>query len=389
MPEGFSVDPHWVSGYGILLDEEHGNIDDIRWYAELYAFPHSAAYTGLMQSLATPVAAYANSLVDRLTTRSWTIEKTATELQRAAWAYLDKEEEHTQQLSGQLQVDRDSNAESYPASGPDLPEIEIPEQDYSLAFEELSWLVAGVDWFLSEQLGWSVYQDVITELLGNWKALDAEGDALINIGDATDVVASSIKDGWSTLDEYWDGGAAQACGSYVGALTEALGMEGPLNRTVGDLYKLIAAEVENTMLEIARALKLPTKDIAIELDAYGQCQVAEATEDALHRAKELLTAAKHLYEYAQNLINAINLVVERATEFLESVRSVEGVSALDEDAVRNLSQLSGHLSKEQADQLDETVADLTDLVELAQTDNWSEAPDDAFSVGDDPERAGA
>lgn len=388
MAEGFSVEPHWVSGYGILLTAESTNIRDIHGYTGFNAGPHTPAYTGLLSSLETPVGTYTNGLLGRLATRLANTSQTGTELQRAAWEYLDKEDENTRTFEGELEVDVDEEAESFSASAPDLPDLDVPEPDYADLFHEVSALVGGIDWFLAEQLGWSPYRDVITKLAGNWQALDVEGDALINIGNATDGVTASIADGWSKLDEHWNGGAAQNCGSYISALTEALGMEGPLNRTVGDLYKLIAAEAQNAMLEVARSLKVPTEDIAIEFGAYGVCAVEAPSEDALKTAKDILEQTKDLYEYAQNMVNAITTVIDTAKEFLATLETVSQISSLDNETIQALSTMSNHITDEQIEEFENTVGNLTDLAALAETDNWENAPTDAFEVGD-AERDGA
>jgi HEPN domain-containing protein len=388
MAEGLSVEPHWVSGYGILLTAESTNIRDIHGYTGANAGPHTPAYTGLLSSLETPVNMYTNGLLGRLSTRLANTSRTGTELQRAAWEYLDKEDENTRTFQGELEVDADEDAEEFSASAPDLPDLDVPEPDYSDLFHEVSSLVGGIDWFLAEQLGWSPYRDVITQLAGNWKALDVEGDALIAIGDATDGVTASIADGWSKLDEHWNGGAAQNCGSYISALTGILGMEGPLNRTVGDLYKLIAAEAEAAVLEVARSLKLPTEDIAIEFGAYGVCAVDPPSEDALETAKDILAQAKYLYEYAQNLVNAITNIIDTAKEFLATLETVGQISSLDSETIQALSTMSNHVSDEQIEEFENTIGNLTDLAALAETDNWENAPTDGFEVGD-AERDGA
>lgn len=388
MAESFSVEPHWVSGYGILLAAETTNLRDIHGYTGLNAGPHTPSYTGLLSALADPVGMYTNGLLGRLAARKSAISQTGTELQRAAWEYLDKEDENTRTFEGALEVDVDEDAESFTASAPDLPDLDVPEPDYSALFYEVSSLVGGVDWFLAEQLGWSPYRDVLTQLAGNWLALDVEGDALIAIGDATDGVTAAIADGWKTVDEHWHGGAAQNCAHYISALTDVLGMEGPLNRTVGDLYKLIAAEAQKAVMEVINSLKVPTEDIAFEFGAYGVCAVDPPSDDALETAKDILAQAKYLYEYAKNLVGTITQIIDTAKEFLSTLESLDEISTLDSGSVQDLSKLTNFVNDEQVEQYEETIGNLTDVVALAETDNWVNAPTDGFEVGD-AERDGA
>ena len=385
MGESFSVDPHWVSGYGILLTTESRHIRDIHAYANLNARAHLPYYSGLLSALETPVEMYANGLVGRLSTRLANTSRTGTELQRAAWEYLGTEDENTRTFQGELEVDVDDEAESFAASTPELPDLDVPEPDYSEQFFELSSLVGGIDWFLTEQLGWSVHHDVITKLTGNWLALDVEGDALINIGNATDGVTAAIVDGWKQVDEHWNGGAAQNCGHYISAVTDVLGMEGPLNRTVGDLYKLIAAEAQQTIWEIINSIKPPTGDIAVKFGAYGVCAVDPPSDDALAAAKEILEGVKGLYEAAKSAVEAIKYIADIAKEFLSTLESLEGISALDSDSVQDVAKLSNWADYEEVEQ---TIGNVADVVALAETDNWADAPTDGFEVGD-AERDGA
>ncbi len=52
--------------------------------------------------------------------------------------------------------------------------------------------------------------------------MDTAGDALINVGNATEQTAGSMTDGLTTLDAHWNGGAAQTCVDYTARLSEAL-----------------------------------------------------------------------------------------------------------------------------------------------------------------------
>lgn len=384
MGEAFEVEPNYVSGYGALLSTEKSSLGEVADHVYIYAFAVPEHYTGVLSLLETPVSQYADSVWGRLGNRLENLGRTAEELQQVASSYLEAEEENAETFQGESGPGADADPVSYPSSSPEMPTLEIQEMDFSAELQELSLTMFWIVWFLKSVLGYAPHNDIIEKVAGNWHALDVAGDALINAGNGAELVASSVKDGLTTLDAHWDGGAAQACVDYVTRLYQALGEEGPLNRTVGQLYKLIAAEAIEAIRQIIRDLKLPTDDIADKLGYVRVCFAMVPTgAGSITDAMESMEYYKELFDAAKSMVETIENVVEEAKEFLETVEKVSDVSDPSE-AVENMINHLAPWGQEAKD----SVASAADLADLADPSEFANTPTDEFDAGDDLERDG-
>jgi hypothetical protein len=385
MPEGFEVEPHYLSGYGDLVAAEKATVGDIQYHLDMFARANPEHFEGLLSLLTTPVNQYADSVSYRLGDRAANLRDLANELHRAAWAYLGVEEENTEMYQGQPSYAEDPDAKVYYPSSPDLPSLEIAEMDFTQEFKDLSLAMFWIIWFLHSYLGWSPHNHIMEKLAGNWNALDVAGDALINVGNATEQLAGSMAEGLTTLDAHWNGGAAQSCVDYTTRLSEALGEEGPLNRTVGRLYKLIAHEASEAIRQVIRDLTLPTEDLSNKLGMVDVCVVSVPTGNAsMEDAMAAMANYKELFDSARAMVETIESVVEQAKGFLESAEQVAGASTVG-GAVEEMINAVSPLGQEVQEGL-ATAADVADLANTAEFDN---APTDAYAVGDDPERDSA
>lgn len=388
--EGFEVEPQYVSGYGDLIEAEKNNIRAVQEHIDFFARANPEYYEGLLSLLTTPVNQYADSVSYRLGDRSANARDTANELHRVAWTYLDLEDENTELFQGAVRSEPDPDAMAYSSSSPELPSLEIPEMDFTKEFQDLSLAMFWIVWFLQSYLGWSPHNYIIEKLAGNWNALDVAGDALINAGNGAEQVAVSMTDGLATLDEHWNGGAAQACVDYVTRMSEGLGEEGPLNRTVGKLYKLIAEEAKEAIRQVIQDLTLPIDDVSGKLGfvtlgdgrpcsirlPLGAVSIADATA-AMDNYKEL-------FDSARSMVETIESVVEQAKEFLASAEKMTDASNVD-GAVDEMINAVAPWGQEVQDDL----ATAADLADLADTSEFAGAPTDEYVAGDDPERDGA
>jgi hypothetical protein len=385
MPEGFEVEPHYLSGYGDLMAAEKTNIGDIQYHVDMFARANPEHFEGLLALLTTPVNQYADSVSYRLGDRSANVRDLANELHRAAWAYLGVEDENTEMYQGQPTYTEDPDAKAYYPSSPDLPSIEIAEMDFTQEFKDLSLAMFWIIWFLHGYLGWSPHNLIMEKLVGNWNALDAAGDALINAGNAAEQMAGAMGEGLTTLDAHWNGGAAQACVSYTTKLSEAIGEEGPLNRTVGNLYKLIAEQASEAIRQVIRDLTLPTEDISERLGMVKFCVVTLPTkEGSVEDAAAAMANYKELFDSARSMVETIESVIEQAKGFLETAQKMSDASSVS-GAVQELITAVGPWGQ----QVQDGVATAADIADLGNTSEFDNAPTDAYAVGDDPERDGA
>lgn len=384
MAEGFEVEAHYVSGFGDLMSAEQGNISAIREHVEYFARANPEYYEGLLSLLTVPVNEYASSVTDRLGDRWGDTKRTANELRRVAWTYLGQEEENTRTLFGEVSYAPDGDAESYPSSSPELPRLEVAEMDFSEEFQDLGVLMFYLVWFFHTFLGWAPHNDLIEKLAGNWNALDMAGDALINAGNGAELVAGSMTDGLATLDAHWNGGAAQACAEYVTRLSGAVGEEGPLNRTVGRLYKLIAEEAQEAIRQIIRDLTVPTEDIGTKLGYSRACILwVPIGESSMEDAVATLENCKDLYNAAKGMVETIESVVEQAKTFVESLVNMSEASNVDQ-VVDEMANALGPWGQ----QVQEGLATTADIADLADTSEFADAPSGGYAAGDDLERAG-
>lgn len=383
MAEGFEVEAHYVSGYGDLMSAEQSNISAIRDHVEYFARANPEYYEGLLSLLTVPVNEYASSVTDRLGDRWGDTRDTANELHRVAWVYLDQEEENARTFAGEVSYLADEDAESYPSSSPELPRLEVTEMDFTEEFQDLGTLMFFLVWFFKLALGWGPYNDLIEKLAGNWNALDVAGDALINAGNGAEQVAGSMTDGLATLDEHWNGGAAQACAGYVTRLSGAVGEEGPLNRTVGKLYKLIAEEAQEAIRQIIRDLTVPTEDIADKLGYVRVCVVWLPMKEPVGDAVATLENCKELFNAAKGMVETIESVVEQTKTFVESLVNMSEASNVDQ-VVEEMTTALGPWGQ----QVQEGLATTADVADLADTSEFADAPSGGYAAGDDLERAG-
>lgn len=385
MAEGFEVEPHYLSGYGDLMAAEKANVVAIQSHLDFFARAYPVHFEGLLSLLTTPVNQYADSVSYRLGDRSANVRDLANELHRAAWAYLGVEDENTEMYQGQPRYAEDPDAMAYTASSPELPSLEIAEMDFTEEFQDLSMAMFWIVWFLHFYLGWSPHNYIMEKLAGNWNALDVAGDALINVGNATEQMAGAMADGLTTLDAHWNGGAAQACVDYTTKLSEALGEEGPLNRTVGKLYKLIAQEAMEAIRQVIRDLTLPTEDISERLGMVKVCiMTVPSGNGSLEDALAAMDNYKELFDAARSMVETIESVIEQAKGFLETAQNMAEASDVG-GAVEEMISAVGPWGQEVQD----GVATAADVADLADTSEFANAPTGTYAVGDDPERDGA
>ncbi|MFC4125862.1 hypothetical protein [Nocardia rhizosphaerae] len=91
MGSTFSVKAGEVAGLGRLIDEIGTNADYLTRTTGAMGGPADDGYTGIMQLLVTPLTSLRDATADRQRKMATILQNTGTELNKAAWMYVDQD----------------------------------------------------------------------------------------------------------------------------------------------------------------------------------------------------------------------------------------------------------------------------------------------------------
>lgn len=380
MGEGFKADPDHVAGYGVLVDKVADQV------AELSTFVRHAeageGFTGLMEMIKKPVDAYATAARDRMDERFDRLSGTSTELTRAAWMYSGAEEDAYTELSmnasGPEEVIKDySDPASYDVAKDATGKLELPKDedaDILGLLDDVGGSINFIDDAVSTLTGWSPVSQLVEPMSGNWTSLSNAGEVLRRAGDASEDVANNLTEPLSKLDPHWNGGAANEFNDYTTDLAKAIAIEGPLNRIVGDVYEVVAKEIEKCaewmVTTLKKAVDKVTQAVGTSwIPGIGWVKVGEAVYTAIE-----------VFQQAKQMVNDLKDVVEQVQTVADFAREPGGTTAKDLEQVKKL--------EDEIEKVQKGAEVGDDLAELSDTSPWEDEPDDDYSVGDDPERDG-
>ncbi|TDQ05962.1 methyl-accepting chemotaxis protein [Labedaea rhizosphaerae] len=380
MAEKFRVDAHYLYGYGAMLFHEtnggdNGNLHFMRSYVD-NSCKSTDGYKGLMSQLKGPVDGYADALHNRLTNLMGVGYGTANELQHATWVYLEKEKENTHRMDdGSWYNAEDYAAFPFPESNPELKEPDA-EIDWPAMFEQFGKDVKDIDFFISDLLGWQVHRELIVDLTGDWSDLAKAGQGLTNAGNAATTVSSTIATGLKTLDQQWDGAAAQACMDLVTKLYRAVDEEAALNRVVGRIYAKTADEVKKVAGELISTLNDVVKKVKSMLpdfwDGFWNMFTGSA-DKAYRKAAEYLCGNQELFTWARNLMNALRKLIDDVKNLIDALKKpIDEANKIKEDVDKVITEV-----KDKAELAG-------DLVELADPHGFVDVPTDQYHLPADP-----
>lgn len=387
MGDGFEADPDHIAGFGVLVDEIAGQT------TELSAFVRHAkadeGFTGLMSLLEGPVNTYAQAACDRLDSRFDRLNNASTELTRAAWMYSGADEDAYNDISmnagGPEDVIKDyEDPVSYDLAEDATGKLEPPkvkDADIRGLLDDVGGLIDGIDDAVAYLTGWSPVSELVEPMSGNWNSLDTAGAVLHDAGDAAEKIAANLTEPLSKLDEHWTGGAANDFHDYANDLAAAIAIEGPLNRIVGDIYGVIAPEIE-------KCAKWMVETLGQAVDKVVEAAATSWVPGAgWYKAAEAVYKAIEVFEEAKKMIGELEIVFEKVEVVVEIAEDPmdAGLDELEKE-FKDLKQVKA-LEKE-IKKLEEGAEVAADLAELTDTSPWEDAPEDDYSVGDDPERNG-
>lgn len=383
MGEHFSVKPEHVAGYGKLVKttgEDH--VSRIGGFGRDHARSDSG-FTGLMELIKSPVDTYANKLGDRFLNRALNAAYTGDELNRAAWAYTGADKySYTEinEVNGAVTGYRDfDHPASYPVENDPLSGLKVPHQDDADIrglLDDVGGTINAVDDVIHFVTGWSPVSEIVEPLSGKWTALSQKGEVLNRTATAAETASDNLTSQLPTLDEHWNGGAAQDFTAYMGHLTDAISYEGPLNRVVGQIYTLVAGEIEKVakfMVEVlGKAVdKIEDAAKAAIIPFYGEYKIYKTVREVI----DVINEARRLVQELHTAVEEVKTVVEFAKDPAQFAKG----------------ELEEKLSpvKDQAAKAQQTLGTTEDLTRLADVEDLTNAPKSRYLVGADPRRAGA
>lgn len=383
MGEGFKADSDHIAGYGLLVDEVAGQMSVTSAHVSRDAAA-DGDFTGIMALLKKPVDEYAEKTDTRLSDRCDRLLGAGEELKRAAWLYSGAEESAYKDLSmtglGPVEYIKDyPDPVSYKVpedateglSAPDPEDADIRE-----LLDEVGGAINGIDDAVEWITKWSPVSALVSPMSGNWTRMERAGEVLIQAGDAAEIIATNLTEPLKKLDSHWNGGAAIAFDDYVHDIAKAISMEGPLNRIVGDVYKVVAEEIKKCAQWMVSVLKAAVDKIVEAAASYwipgaGWWRIIEA----VRKAVDIFNAGKQMLEDLETVRDQVNTVVEAAQD---PIGFVEGKVEEQLEPIR-----------EKIDQVNKGADVAGDVADLTDADAWKDAPDEDYKIGAKPRRPGA
>lgn len=388
MSEGFDVSSPAVAGYGVLCEKVR---EQLRTEVVFIAAHGGATsgFTGVLGLLKEPVDAYADAASRRLNKGAFSLEETALELKRAAWAYSGADKESYERFDHAYPTSVEPkptykdfpDAEHFGVVDPTgaLTPPDIAEPDIRAKVDEVGGALNAIDDAVDFVTGWSPVTAITEPISGNWNALDAAGQALISAGDALDSSLANLTDGLGRLDAQWDGGAAQSFTGYLGRLVEGTDQEAAVNRLVGQVYRAVATRIEQVadfvVSKLKQAIDLIGERLATALiPFYGWYKLIEAVR-----------TVKHIFDEAKALVDSIDKLVGRVQSIIEFAKDPVGQT---EKAGQQWLEDKLAPIRHRVDEYSKRARTGADIAEAVQVDDWTQAPDGGYRVGKNAGRSG-
>ncbi len=390
MAEQFTADPPAIAGYGVLIETVCDQLSATQNYADAHGGARAGGFDGLMSLIRDPVDFYASETSKRIVNHSNDLYNTATEVKRAAWVYSGTEEANYQIFSDDSYEKPNRkprvvgykdfpDATAFPvAQDPtgSLTPPDIEPADIKSKVDEIGGSIEIINEAVHFITGWYPIDEIVRPLAGNWNALSGAGEALTKTGDAVEAALGNLTGALPRLDPHWNGGAAQSFTDYLNRLTAAAAIEGPINRIVGDVYGVVAGEIEKIAEWMVRTLKTAVDKVVAAaatswIPGYGWVRII----DAVRTAVEVFQEAQRIVGDLENVLNTVTAIIDIAKD---------PAAALGAAVEERLAPI-----KEKIEQYEKGAEVATDLGKLATgAAAQSSAPDGGYTVGADAGRHG-
>ncbi|MBK1783578.1 hypothetical protein [Prauserella cavernicola] len=279
----------------------------------------------------------------------------------------------------------------------DIPDIERPDTKYSDDVPSHGMELKVLDWIWSEfniDGGKGFTDSIISPLAGNYKSIEANGEAWESVGKNFGLLAANLGANSTTLathhwegpsgelckeflDVFWDKGAAWA-GEQMGLfVSSGFAKIADVSKKIAD----IAIRCINTIIKVAR--KIATKALPVVGWAWTAIQSAgkwlgkvigididDLYDDIMlikHTAQEVFA----LYQAINDIVTTMQEYFTTIQELVETVRAIPEIGGLS-DAVSTAETINGNREqlRQQQDRLTQSVGDargaLTELDGIAR-----------------------
>jgi ElaB/YqjD/DUF883 family membrane-anchored ribosome-binding protein len=395
MGEQFTADPPAIAGYATLVNTVREQISATSYYVDANGGASRGGFDGLMSFIRDPVNFYAHQASIRLINHGNHLYETSNELKRSAWVYSGTEESNYEIFADDPYANPNRKprvvgykdypgAMSFPVANDPVSDLQPPDiapADIKKMVDDLGGSIQIINDAVHFITGWYPVQAIVEPLSGNWNALSGAGEALTKTGDAVDAALGNLTSTLPQLDPHWNGGAAQSFTDYINRLVAGASLEGPLNRLVGDVYGVVAKEIEKVAEWMVKTLKTAVDKVVAAaatswIPGYGWVRIIDAVRSAIRVFQE----AAAIVEDLRRVIDTVNQIIEIARDPAGALRDA-AQSTIDE----KLAPIKDKI--EQYQKGAEVAADIGKLATAAAAQGAT--PTTGYTVGDDPRRAGA
>lgn len=277
----------------------------------------------------------------------------------------------------------------------EISPIDRPDTKYSDDIDDVGPVLTVLDWIWSEfdvDGGKGFTDSLISPLAGNYKSIEANGEAWKSVGKNFGLLASNLLDNASTLaTDHWQGEAAQAFEQFLdlfwhkGAVWagEKLGefVAKGFNKIAEVSKKIAGLAIKAINVIIKAAAKLAAKAIPIVGWAWTAIQSAAKyigwifgidIDDIYDDVMEIVNTAKavfKLFEAMESLVETMKSYFNTLEELITTVKQIPEVGSL-KDAVATAETINENREKldkqktkleQQADTADDALDELDDI----------------------------
>lgn len=348
MTEPVKVDPAALRGFAKQLNRNAEEFGALRNYCDFYC-DDAGGLTGLLWATAVPaVNALAEVQYWILPAAREHLTDTATNLEAAAAKYESTDQEAAEAIwtvrprwetPDNLWVANDTgHVGDFSDPAAVEPPPPKPNDDLQKGIDNTIKLIDEIDGWINKVLRFSLREDILPWLTGDWGKVREMAEAYDNLGGDKGVkaIAENLRYGMASLSSTWDGPAAQAFQYHIdGRWQDALRSEAEICKASKEGLEALAVQAEH----LYRGLDALLNAFLVWLIGRVLAAVrAGMLLLGLERAAKIL---KQIWDGITVLIDAVETVFSFWPETVKN--AIELAEALYAGAKATISRLSGDL----------------------------------------------